>query len=264
MGVLAHGADVRRGRAGQRWLLPCCCCAADLPGPTRSAMRAIGMIEVDRDSPDFRRIDRAAARSLAAGHSLLVYPEGTTSPDGAIGEFKDGAFIIAVTSQVPVLPVAIDGTGRIWPPGRTAIHHAAGGHDPQKVRVAVPFHAGELPVPRRSETGGPPPPGSWAGEPASRDRSPADGAIRPERRTDAGNCHASTFGIKSIQVILPGPRIRSQCTRATTAIISSSPRYRYPVRPWSMISGAAPLGDARTGVAAPRPCQGQATTCRRG
>ncbi len=86
------------------------------------AMHAIGMIEVDRDSPDFGQIDQAAARSLAAGHSLLVYPEGTYSPDGTIGEFKDGAFIIAVTSQVPVLPVAIDGTRRIWPPGKTVIH----------------------------------------------------------------------------------------------------------------------------------------------
>jgi 1-acyl-sn-glycerol-3-phosphate acyltransferase len=46
------------------------------------AMHAIGMIEVDRDSPDFGQIDQAGARSLAAGHSLLVYPEGTTSPDG--------------------------------------------------------------------------------------------------------------------------------------------------------------------------------------
>jgi 1-acyl-sn-glycerol-3-phosphate acyltransferase len=86
------------------------------------AMRTIGMIEVDRVSPDFRRIDLAAARDLAAGHSLLAYPEGTTSPDGTIGEFKDGAFIIAVASHVPVLPVAIHGTGRIWPPGRSAIY----------------------------------------------------------------------------------------------------------------------------------------------
>ena len=126
------------------------------------AMRAAGMIEVDRDSPDFRQIDRAAARSLAAGHSLLVYPEGTASPDGTIGDFKDGAFIIALraiqltgaeslqaqhvvpwypssaqhlggtppsctplialTCQVPVLPVAVHGTCRIWPPGRRAIH----------------------------------------------------------------------------------------------------------------------------------------------
>ncbi len=63
------------------------------------AIRTAGMIEVDRDSPDFRQIDRAAARSLAAGHSLLVYPEGTASPDGTIGDFKDGAFIIAVNAR---------------------------------------------------------------------------------------------------------------------------------------------------------------------
>ena len=94
------------------------------------ALRMIGMIEVDRASPDFRQIDRAAARDLAAGHSLLAYPEGTTSPDGTIGEFKDGAFIIAIASQVPIVPAAICGTGRIWPPGRAAIH--AG-----RVRVAA-------------------------------------------------------------------------------------------------------------------------------
>jgi 1-acyl-sn-glycerol-3-phosphate acyltransferase len=86
------------------------------------AMRTIGMIEVDRASPDLSRIDQAAARDLAAGHSLLAFPEGRISPDGTIGAFKDGAFVIAVTSQVPVVPVAIDGTRRIWPPGRRAIH----------------------------------------------------------------------------------------------------------------------------------------------
>ena len=89
------------------------------------AMRTAGMIEVDRDSPDFRRIDQAAARSLAAGHSLLVYPEGTTSPDGTIGDFKDGAFIIAVTSQVPIVPVTIHGTcrtGRRANPRRPRAH----------------------------------------------------------------------------------------------------------------------------------------------
>jgi Acyltransferase len=85
------------------------------------AMRAIGMIEVDRDSPDFGQIDQAAARSQAAGHSLLVSLEGTTSPDGTIGQFKDGAFIIAITSQAPVLPVTVEAPVA-WPPGRTAIH----------------------------------------------------------------------------------------------------------------------------------------------
>ena len=102
------------------------------------AMRTAGMIEVDRDSPDFGQIDDAADRSLAAGRSLLVYPEGTASPDGTIGDFKDGAFIIAVTSQVPILPVAIHGTCRIWPPGLRAIH---GG----EVRIVV---GGPLPASR--------------------------------------------------------------------------------------------------------------------
>ena len=80
------------------------------------------MIEVNRASPDLGRIDQTAAQSLTAGHSLLVYPEGTTSPDGTIGEFRDGAFIVAVASQVPVLPVAIHGTCLVWPPWRGAIH----------------------------------------------------------------------------------------------------------------------------------------------
>jgi 1-acyl-sn-glycerol-3-phosphate acyltransferase len=87
-----------------------------------AALRAIGMIELDRQSPDFGEIDTEAARDLAAGHWLLAYPEGGISPDGTIGEFKDGAFIIAVTAQVPVVPIAIHGTRRIWPPGRRAIH----------------------------------------------------------------------------------------------------------------------------------------------
>jgi 1-acyl-sn-glycerol-3-phosphate acyltransferase len=94
------------------------------------AMRTIGMIEVDRQNPDVRQIDQAAARDLAAGHSLLAYPEGKISPGGAIGTFKDGAFIIAVASQVPVVPVAIHGTRLIWPPGRRAIHRG-------QVRVAA-------------------------------------------------------------------------------------------------------------------------------
>jgi 1-acyl-sn-glycerol-3-phosphate acyltransferase len=86
------------------------------------AMRAAGMVEVNRESPDLRQIDDAAARCLTAGQSLLVYPEGTTSADGTIDAFKNGAFVLAITNQVPVLPVAIEGTGRIWPPGRAVIH----------------------------------------------------------------------------------------------------------------------------------------------
>jgi len=124
------------------------------------AMRTTGMIEVDRDCPDFGQIDAAAARSLAAGHSLLVFPEGRISPDGAIGAFKDGAFIIAAANQMPVLPVAIHGTRRIWPPGRRAIRSG-------QVRITV---------------GRPLPTSHQAGHDAARLRDQARDAIRSAHR----------------------------------------------------------------------------------
>jgi 1-acyl-sn-glycerol-3-phosphate acyltransferase len=93
-------------------------------------MRAAGMIEVDRAAPDARQIDTAAARCVKAGQSLGVFPEGTTSPDGRVRGFKNGAFVLAIANQTPVLPVAIEGSGRVWPAGRTSIR--AG-----RVRVAV-------------------------------------------------------------------------------------------------------------------------------
>jgi 1-acyl-sn-glycerol-3-phosphate acyltransferase len=93
-------------------------------------MRAAGMIEVDRAAPDARQIEEAAARCVKAGQSLGIFPEGTTSVDGRVRGFKNGAFVLAIANQTPVLPVAIEGTGRVWPAGRTAIR--AG-----RVRVAV-------------------------------------------------------------------------------------------------------------------------------
>jgi 1-acyl-sn-glycerol-3-phosphate acyltransferase len=102
-------------------------------------MRAVGMIEVDRESPDYGQIDDAAARSLAAGHSLLVYPEGRISPDGTVCAFKDGAFIVAAANRVPVVPVAIHGTRRIWPPERHAIRS---GH--VRVTVAAPLRTSHM------------------------------------------------------------------------------------------------------------------------
>lgn len=81
----------------------------------RRALRTVGMIEVDRASPSLRAIVEGAAQALAAGHSLLVFPEGKISVDGSVGEFKNGAFLLAVMNQVPVLPVAISGTNKVWP-----------------------------------------------------------------------------------------------------------------------------------------------------
>jgi 1-acyl-sn-glycerol-3-phosphate acyltransferase len=63
-------------------------------------------------------INCAAAPALAQGASLLVFPEGRTWTGGGLLPFKPGAFVIAVTNGVPVVPVTVHGTDRVWPPGR--------------------------------------------------------------------------------------------------------------------------------------------------
>lgn len=50
-----------------------------------------------------------------AGTSVVIFPEGTRTPDGTLGPFKGGAFHMAVETGFPVLPVAIDGTYDIMP-----------------------------------------------------------------------------------------------------------------------------------------------------
>jgi 1-acyl-sn-glycerol-3-phosphate acyltransferase len=52
---------------------------------------------------------------LKRGISIMIFPEGTRSPDKEIGFFKRGAFQLALKADVPILPVIIDGTGGILP-----------------------------------------------------------------------------------------------------------------------------------------------------
>lgn len=52
---------------------------------------------------------------LKNGVSLMLFPEGTRSPDNEVAMFKRGAFQLAIDSNVPILPVIIEGTGGILP-----------------------------------------------------------------------------------------------------------------------------------------------------
>jgi 1-acyl-sn-glycerol-3-phosphate acyltransferase len=52
--------------------------------------------------------------SLKNGHSLLIFPEGTRSKGDAMEEFKTGSFHLAVKSGVPIVPVTISGTHRMY------------------------------------------------------------------------------------------------------------------------------------------------------
>jgi 1-acyl-sn-glycerol-3-phosphate acyltransferase len=58
---------------------------------------------------------RDAGAALNAGSSVMIFPEGTRSPGRALGEFKAGAFELALRSGVPILPVVNDGTAAALP-----------------------------------------------------------------------------------------------------------------------------------------------------
>jgi 1-acyl-sn-glycerol-3-phosphate acyltransferase len=57
----------------------------------------------------------AGVRALRAGKVVGIYPEGTRSPDGRLYRGKTGVARMALEAQVPVIPVAIDGTREIMP-----------------------------------------------------------------------------------------------------------------------------------------------------
>jgi long-chain acyl-CoA synthetase len=61
---------------------------------------------------------------LDEGWSILLYPEGTRSTSGQMGEFKSGVGLLAVELQVPVVPIHLGGLERVLPKGRTIPHRA--------------------------------------------------------------------------------------------------------------------------------------------
>ncbi len=80
------------------------------------AMRLGGDIPLRRGQGDSVRAMMAECeRALAAGISVMIFPEGTRTDDGSLGAFKDGAFSIAIKAQAPVLPIAIAGTRQMRP-----------------------------------------------------------------------------------------------------------------------------------------------------
>ncbi|MGH0028645.1 MAG: lysophospholipid acyltransferase family protein [Myxococcota bacterium] len=57
----------------------------------------------------------AAARQVRDGTTVIIFPEGTRSPSGGMGEFKSGGFHLALQAGVPILPVSVSGSRRITP-----------------------------------------------------------------------------------------------------------------------------------------------------
>jgi 1-acyl-sn-glycerol-3-phosphate acyltransferase len=73
---------------------------------------------------------KRAVKRVKHGRSVILFPEGTRSPDGKIHKFKSGAFIMAIEAGIPILPVVIKGTFEAGPRQRIRVN-------PQPVELIV-------------------------------------------------------------------------------------------------------------------------------
>lgn len=102
------------------------------------AMAAAGNLFVDREDPrDAVHMVRQAGELLAKGRVVVVFPEGTRSGDGSIGDFRPGAFHIAWKTGYPLVPVYLAGGRRALPKGSLLFHPAE-----LVVRVLPPVPSG--------------------------------------------------------------------------------------------------------------------------
>lgn len=87
-------------------------------GPLGMLIRALNSIPVNRSQLDLATL-RTVLKVLKDGHPLLVFPEGTRSEDGSLGEGKKGVGMLVAKSQVPVLPARIFGSYEILGKGKS-------------------------------------------------------------------------------------------------------------------------------------------------
>jgi long-chain acyl-CoA synthetase len=84
---------------------------------TRWLARQLNVVPVDPDAHLVPAM-RAGAFGLTHGKVLVLFPEGERSIDGTVRRFKKGAAILARHLDVPIVPVAINGSFELWPRNR--------------------------------------------------------------------------------------------------------------------------------------------------
>jgi 1-acyl-sn-glycerol-3-phosphate acyltransferase len=86
------------------------------------AMRYAGMIPIERQNQSRARASiQQAGAAIEGGASVILFPEGTRGHEYALRQFKKGAFVLAIETQAPIVPVAIHGTIEIQPKGAALI-----------------------------------------------------------------------------------------------------------------------------------------------
>ncbi len=80
------------------------------------ACERMGHIYIDRSDSQKARDELAVIRKrFERGSSVVFFPEGTRSPEGALLPFKKGGFVMALQHDVPILPVTINGSRHVLP-----------------------------------------------------------------------------------------------------------------------------------------------------
>lgn len=87
-------------------------------GPLGWVIRSLGAMPVTGGNAD-KSIMRSALAELEAGRCVLVYPEGTRTPDGAVHPFKSGVALLLRRSEATIVPVGIEGSFDAWPRQRS-------------------------------------------------------------------------------------------------------------------------------------------------
>jgi 1-acyl-sn-glycerol-3-phosphate acyltransferase len=90
----------------------------DVPVRRFFATSLIGVLPVRRTGGgSYDALLAAVGPALKAGRTVVIYPEGTRSTDGNIGDFRSGALRLAQDCGVPIVPVAVTGTADVLPKG---------------------------------------------------------------------------------------------------------------------------------------------------
>jgi 1-acyl-sn-glycerol-3-phosphate acyltransferase len=83
-----------------------------------TAMKRFGNIRIDRSNREKAMQSlKLAARRVREGQSVIIFPEGTRSPDGKMLPFKKGCYYLAEASGAPMVPISISGSYEIMPKG---------------------------------------------------------------------------------------------------------------------------------------------------
>jgi len=100
------------------------------------AIRMCGHVMVDRGDRGaaIESLERASHQIRSDSSSIVMFPEGTRSPTGTLQRFKKGAFVLAIQSGVPIVPLAILGTWDIMPKGSWRIRPG-----PIEIRIGKPI-----------------------------------------------------------------------------------------------------------------------------